>query len=235
MIRSTLLGGAGAPRSGRSLSTARSGKVLAGCLIALAVVLVIIVGIVIFVVLNWKGWVSSGLETVTRATLQQSDLPQSEVDEVMVQFERLTTAFKAGDIDMQRFSEIAERIGNSPVIALGEIQTFQIRYIDASQLDDAQKAAGRLAYDRIMRGTAEGQLDNAAYDASLEPIKAQITNDDGFNEQIIKEPAEVTTEELLACIALANELATAGGVPEIVGPMDLSDELEAILDEELGQ
>jgi type II secretory pathway pseudopilin PulG len=212
----------------------RSGKVLVGCLIALGVVLLIVIGIGVFIATSWKGWTASATEAIMTAALAETALPAAEQTEMMTQFERITGAFRDGDITTAEFGEISQSIMESPILAAAEIQNFQNSHLTSDVLDETNQQIGRVAYDRLARGIIDGQVDRDAFNQTVENISNTTTDEFGDTETEIKPVGECTAEELMMCILKAEEIATGAGVPEAVEPVDLSDEMQAIIDDALG-
>ena len=64
------------------LSKSEGRGCLKGCLIAAAVLLVLVLAAGWFVSGKWRGWVGTVVETTLKATLDESSLPEDEKEEI---------------------------------------------------------------------------------------------------------------------------------------------------------
>lgn len=229
--------------SGRMIGkrTHRRGGVLAGCLIALAVVGVLVVGAGIYAAMNWRTWASDLVDTVVEKGIEQSSLPDSEKQEVLAVVNSFTSEFEAGDVSVDDFFKVLEQLGQSPVMPAMIVMGIEESYISKSELTDEEKADGSKHLSRFVRGVAEGTISQTKIDDVTEPIHAPLDATDkvaihagNFNVDL-KNPSSVTADELRAFLANAKAEADAAGVPDEKIQVDWSDELQLAIDRALGR
>lgn len=229
-----------------SLSTlrgirARRGGAAVGCLIALAVVVVIVIIGVVVVMLNWRGWASSAVETQLVAAIESTDLSDAEKGEVIAEVKAVTHAFKEGDVSMEELAAIGENLAESPVFPAGVVYGLRKGYLDPSGLSEEEKAAGAVAFGRVATGLQAKTMDKDAVQRVFEPISTTSTTGSGVHinsphlQLHLKAPEQVTDEELREVIALAQTEADAAGVTPEPEPFDASDEIAKAIREALGR
>lgn len=209
----------------------RRGGIAVGCLIAAAVVLVILIAVGVFVALNMKNWAADGLTFIASEGIRQADLPEQEKPELIAIIEQVRDEFKAGSITIEEMQTVMESLTTSPAIYIGSVMVFDAQYVQRSKLPDAERAAGALALNRYAQGMADGSLQWSDAETVLAPI---MTTDANGNKRM-KEPSAVTDEEIRAVIADAKAKADELGIPEETAEIDLSDELKNAIEESLGR
>lgn len=229
--------------SGRMIGkrTHRRGGVLAGCLIALAIVGVLVVGAGIYAAMNWRTWASNGVNTIVEKGIEQSSLPDSEKQEVMAVVNSFTGEFESGDVSVEDFFKVLEQLGQSPVMPAMIVMGIEESYISDSELTDEEKADGSKQLSRFVRGVAEGTISQTKIDDVTEPIHAPMDATDkvaihtGNINVELKNPKSVTTEELRTFLANAKAEADAAEIPDEKVEIDWSDELQLAIDRALGR
>lgn len=221
--------------------TPRRGGVLAGCLIALAVVGVLVAGVSIYVMMNWRGWMSNGVNRVVEDGLAQSSIPEAEKQEVMSVVTSFTADFTAGEVSLEDFAKVLEQLTKSPVMPAMIVVGIEEGYIAKSDLTDEEKADGSKQLSRFVRGVSEGTISQTKIDDVTEPIHAELSDGDKMSIHAgninvdIKNPDKVTVEELRAFIANAKAEADAAGVPDEKTEIDWSAEIQGAIDRALGR
>ncbi len=220
--------------------TTRRGGALAGCLIALGVLVVLVIVGVVIVAMNWKGWLAGTIKSVAEQAIEQSDLPESEKGEVIAEINALADGFKSGDITIKEFTEIGEDIAKGPLIPAAIVGGFESVYLAPSGLSDEEKAAGGLALSRVAQGVSEDKIEADSLKAIFNPIQTASTTGSGvhinhpkFNLHL-KEPKACTDEELRQVIANAQAAADEAGVPNERVTFDVSDEIRAAIERATG-
>jgi hypothetical protein len=221
--------------------TQRRGGVLAGCLIALAVVGVLVVALGIYAAMNWRGWASGAMNTAVEKGLAQSSLPEAEKQEVLAVVTSFTDEFEAGDISMEQFAKVMEELSKSPVLPAMIVMGIEKSYITDSELTDEEKADGSKQLSRFVRGVSEETISQTKIDDVTEPIHAAMSDPKkvsihaGNINLELKQPGDVSTEELRAFLANAKAEADAASVPDEKIEVDWSDELQLAIDKALGR
>ena len=65
---------------------------LTGCLIVFVVIAVLGIIAIVWISRNWRDWASSFGADALKQTIQQTDLPQEEINDINVQIDRVATA-----------------------------------------------------------------------------------------------------------------------------------------------
>jgi len=229
--------------SGRMIGkrTHRRGGVLAGCLIALAIVGVLVVGVGIYAAMNWRTWASNGVNTIVEKGIEQSSLPDSEKQEVLAVVNSFTSEFEAGDVSVEDFFKVLEQLGQSPVMPAMVVMGIEESYITKSELTDEEKADGAKQLSRFVRGLSEDKISQTKIDDVTEPIHAPMGASDkvaihtGNINVELKSPNSVTPDELRAFLANAKAEADAAEIPDEKVEIDWSDELQLAIDRALGR
>lgn len=214
----------------KSSYASRDGKALVGCLVALGVVLVLLgIGVVV-VLMNWRGWMASAINTGTEEMLKQADIPEGEKPEMIAHVNEYTAAFEAGDVTFEQFGRFMEGLPESSLIPVGIVYSIEQGYVEPSGLSDEEKAAGSVQLHRFARGMHEGSIEINA----LKDVAGPIGYEDP-NGQFQLNPKESVNEDMLReVIANAEAKADEAGVPAEDYMVDLSDELKRMLDESRG-
>ncbi len=219
----------------------RRGGILGGCLIALAIVGVVLIAGGIFVATNWRGWASSGVNKLVEKGLEQSSIPEAEQQEVMAVVGSFTDEFEAGEITVEQFAKVVEALTESPIMSAMLVMGIEESYLADSELTDEEKADGSKQFSRFVRGLSEEKISATRIDDVTEPIHAAPGDTDKFaihsnNLNIeLKNPSKVTADELRAFLANAKAEADEAGVPDEKVEIDWSDELQAAIDRGLGR
>lgn len=222
-------------------NTHRRGGVLAGCLIALAIVGVLVVGVGIYAAMSWRTWASDLVDTVVEKGIEQSSLPDSEKQEVLAVVNSFTGEFEAGDVSVEDFFKVLEELGQSPVMPAMIVMGIEESYIADSELTDEEKADGSKQLSRFVRGVAEGTISQTKIDDVTEPIHAPMDATDkvaihtGNINVELKNPKNVTADELRTFLANAKAEADAAEIPDEKVEIDWSDELQLAIDRALGR
>lgn len=219
----------------RRTGGSRNGNILVGCLVVLGIVLILLIAGGLFVYLNWRNWAGSAMQAGTTALVRQLDtdgaLPPGEGDEMIVQFDRLTTAFKANEISLEEFGSVVKGIAESRVFEVLYAYVVELKYIPESGLTDEEKAGGQLAMQRAARGFYDQKIDRDQYKAAM----SAVIGTDANGNPTIKDPDAVSDADLRATIASCAKAADEAGVSENPVRVDLSDGLKEKIDAVLGE
>ena len=95
--------------------TKARGNVLAGCLIALGVALVLAIIATIFVATSWRGWVSDGIRQGITAALEEAPVSEAERLEIVAHIDTLMTRFDQKEIGFSELGRVVEELAESPL------------------------------------------------------------------------------------------------------------------------
>ncbi len=210
---------------------ARRGGILQGCLIAVAIVVVLVVAGVIFVVMNARGWAASAMQAVATEAVNQSDLPASEKPEIIAVFDDLTEAFRSGDVTLEELGEVFNGIDRTPVFALGMVLQFEGAYVKPSGLSDQEKEAAKLTLNRTAQALADDRLSWDQAKAILKPVT--VIDENGNSDLLM--PGQTTDEQIREVIANAVAANADAGITDEYKDIDLSEEFRAHIEERLGR
>ncbi|MBK7404014.1 MAG: hypothetical protein IPJ41_05145 [Phycisphaerales bacterium] len=219
----------------------RRGGIVAGCLIALGVVVVLLVIGGIIVAMNWRNWTGRGLHAIAQKSIAQSSLPIEEQNQVMAVIDNFTAEFEAGKVSAGQFGEVFKQFGESPIVPAMIVAGIQTEYIDKSTLTDEEKAEGSKDLSRFVHGVRNGQISQTKIDDVTQPIAAPLGSNSKFaihsnNVNIeLKKPEDVTPEELKEFLGNAKAEADKAGVADEKFIIDWSDELQKVIDKALGR
>lgn len=227
-------------RRGAGRHRARPGKVLAGCLIVLAIVVVLLVGAGVFVAMNWKGWAAGGINAVATELINDTNLPEGEKQEVLTLVENLSNEFGEGNLSFEELGMVMQEITTGPIIPASVAAGFDQQYVAPSELSEEEKADARLALDRLARGMAEGKIPQTRLPGIMEPIsapagQAPVQINTGEATLNLKAPDDCTADEIRAVIANASAQADEADVPMERYDFDMSDELSRAIRDALGR
>lgn len=209
----------------------RRGGMLQGCLIVVAILLVIAIAVGIFVAMNWRGWSASAMSAVATEVINESDLPDSEKPEIIAVFDEVAEGFRNKQVTFDELVDIFEGFEDAPVFWIGLTMQFEGAYVQPSGLSDEEKADAALTLNRVCQGLDNGQL--TAQDAKdmLDPV----TVDDADGEGQLLMPDETTDEQIREVIASARTKADTAGIPAEHVEIDLSEEFREYIEERLGR
>lgn len=217
------------PPSRRSRVPARRGGILAGCLVVAAIVLVLVVIAGIYVGMNWKGWVASGMQQITTKVVTDSGLPQDQKTQIISDITSLTDEFKAGKVSLDQMQKVGQEIAQSPLLPLAGVQAARQQYIEQSDMTAEEKAAAILALQRFARGIHEKKISPDAIDSVVKPITT--LKPDGRWEL----KAKPTRQELDQFIANVKAQADEAKIPEEPFDLNIAKELKKAIDTALGR
>jgi hypothetical protein len=202
---------------------------LIGCLVMVVVAMVLFAVVAFWVSRNWRGWTSEAGSQVVMQMVNESDLPPQEKDEIEVQVDRVADAIRDGDMSLEQMGEIFEKLTQSPVMTTIIVSTADAKYINKSGLTDDEKAQARATVHRFVRGAMDRKIDEASVEEALEHI-GDRQPDGGWR---LKD--QVTDEELLAFLAIAESKADEANIPDEPEVFDPSDEVKQVIDEVMAE
>lgn len=209
--------------------TSRRGGIGKGCLIAAGVVLALIVAVVIWVALSWKGWTASLMRQSTTGMVQKSSLAAEQKTAIISRVDALTKDFEDGKITTEQFGNVMKALGESPIMAMGAVYGIDKAHIEKSGLTTEEKDAGRLELQRIARGVSDGVLKPH----ELQPVIDTISAPDALGNKQVKQ--KLTDADLKALFAKAKETADAAKVSSEPFTLDIVHEIDKVIAKGLGR
>jgi hypothetical protein len=211
------------------LAWSRRGSVKVGCIAALVVVLLIIVGGAIFVAMNWKGWAADGFRQGATQAVTEAQLPKDQHERIIARISGVADDFKTGKISVDQFVSIMQQIIASPVLPLGMVQLAEAEVVNPSALSDEEKAAGQRALQRFARGVSEQKLVQADIEAVITPI-----SDQPQTQQWDIKP-NPTADEVRAFLDKAKAMADSAKIPDEPFTINFADEIDKLVNKALGR
>lgn len=227
--------------SPRMMSAHRRGGVIQGCLIALGVLLLLAIIGGVIVAMNWRSWTASGMRTAVTEAVQKSTLPPAEQAEVIAVVDQFADDFKDGSVTASQFFDVLTGFSESPMVPAMIVSGMQSEYVDKSTLTPEEKADGNKQLSRFVHGVYDKSIPQTKIDDVAAPISAPAgatnavkihTNNVNIE---LKDPEDVTPEELKAFLANAKAAADEANVPDQMFQIDWSNELQKVIDEALGR
>jgi len=217
-------------RPGRYLIVRREG-LANGCLIAIIVTVVILVGASIYVAMNFRHWAAEGVAVAMALVIEESALPEEEKSEIIAILGQLKEDFQAGAITFEELGLILQAMENCPALAIGMMSQFEASYVVPSTLNNEEKIEANLILNRFAQGLAGGVI---SWEDTGRVSEAIMTLDDEGNQNI-KEPDEVTDDEIRQLLAAAKQSADDAGIPDKKIEIDISDEFQKTIEEAIGR
>ncbi len=201
---------------------------LFGCLIMFVIGVVLAGAAIYWITQNWRGWASDFGSQVLKQSIEASDLPEQEKQEVQLQVDRVIEAVRDGTLSPDQLGTIFEKLADSPVLTLIIVSTAENKYVEPSDLSEEEKEEARVTIHRFVRGATDGDIPEAEVDEALSHIADRAG--DGWH---LRE--SVTDDQLRAFLATAKAKADEAGVAEEPEEFDPSDEVKRIIDEAMGE
>jgi hypothetical protein len=202
-----------------------------GCLIVLAVLIVVTMVLVYWISQRWRGWSADLGSQVVKQMIAQSDLAQQEKDDMNVQIDRLATAFRDNRISWDKAMQLMQDLSRSPLMTSFIVSAVDRHYLARSGLSDDEKTAGRVTVQRFVRGMIDESINEQGIDNAMRHVATKKQNG-GWE---IRPRDQVTDADLRAFLEAAKAEADKAGVPAEPVQIDPSDELKRIIDQALGQ
>lgn len=203
----------------RVLAHRRAGAAT-GCLIALAILVLALIGGGVYVYMNWKGWAAAGVQAVAREVVNNSDLPDDQKTAILAEITTLTDDFKAGKITLEELQRVGEAVAESPLIPLAAVAAARQKYVEPSDMTDEEKASAIRSLQRFARGVHEKKIPVEAIEDVVKPITT--LRPDGQWE--LKETP--TRLELDQFVENAKSQADAAEIPDEPFDLNIAEELK---------
>ena len=202
-----------------------------GCLIAIIVVVLLMVGGGIYVAKNFKSWAAAGITAAMSMMIEQSELPDVEKSEIVKILNQVKEEYLAGDISLEELGKIFEAMADCPAIAMGIVVQFEGSYVESSNLSDGEKNDASLALNRFAQGLTNGVIGWS----EIETIVAPISETSADGEITLKDPARVTDDEIREVLAAAKLAADRASIPEQLLEIDISESFRQTIEQALAR
>ena len=200
-----------------------------GCLVVLAIMVVIGILVGLWVARNWREWSADIASQVVEQGLEETDLPAQEKQDIRAQVDRVTDAFRDGRLSLEQLGKIMERLANSPLMPAFMVFAVEKQYFEQSGLSADEKEQGRQTLRRFLRGTIDKKIDEQGMDKVLAYIGEKKS--DGQWEM----KPQVTDDDLRAALAEAKKQADDANIGDEPEDFDPSDEIKKVIDAEMGE
>lgn len=217
------------------LRQTRRGNWLIGCGIALAVVLLLLIGAGVFIAVKWRDFAASGMSSGMTQLIAEMPIDDAEKAETQLVVDDFIERFRTGAISLEQLGRVIEQVAESPVLPAGVAMGVGNAYFKDSGLSEEEKVDGRLQLTRLAYGLADETVDTNELRVILAPLRAdpgdtEVIQFDLQGQNIrMKVPQNTTDEELREFIEAARASADSNGLPETPPPFDLSGELDAAI------
>lgn len=214
---------------GPSTEKRRSGwqTCLIGCLIVFVILIVIAVLVGFWISRNWRDLSAAGATAVVRQMMLESNLPPEEQQEIMVQVDRVATAFREKSISGEQVAVLMQKLVEPSLVSVFIATEIERKYLPDSGLSDEEKVAANNALLRFMRGAIDKKIQGAGFEAAMGQIAVRDPNG------VWQLRKQITDEQLRAFFAEAKKQADEAGIPEQPTDIDPSEEIKKIVDEAL--
>jgi hypothetical protein len=196
-----------------------------GCLVVAALVMLLFLAVAYWVWQNWRELAATGAAEGMNQMIDSTQLPAEERREMKAEVRRVAEAFRAGRLSHEQLARIVQNVVRSPLLTLFVASAVEKQYFDQSGLSDEEKAEGRLALERFVRGLIDKKIDQGAIDRVFKHIGDK--QPDGTWE--LRE--KVSDEALRAALDEARRAADDAGIPDEPERVDPSAEFKRIVDE----
>jgi len=189
---------------------------------------VVCIGGAWYVATNIERWVVGlGREAIV-AAINDSELPQDEKAELIVQVDRVVTAHKEHKLNQADLQRVLEELQDAPPFKALALYGIEAEYLEGTNLKPAELERGRRAFQRVLRGVYEGKISEDDFFAALP---------DDENDQVrlaANNPAENSSDDdLRLALARLKVIADNAGIPDEPFQLHLGQEVKKIVDRAL--
>lgn len=219
----------------------RTGNWLMGCGIALAVIVLLVIGVGVFVAMNWRGWAASGMDAAFDSLIVEMPIDDEQKARTEAVVDDFIGRFRDGSISLQQMTLVMKEVAESPVLPAGIAMGVGQSYFKESGLTEAQKADGMTQVRRVAQGLSEQTIDPSELRDVLAPLRAEPSDTQAIQfdmngERIrIKAPKAATDDDLLAFIEQARAIADQYAILPDPPAIDLATELDLAIRRALGE
>lgn len=209
----------------------RRAGVIAGCLIALVIVVVLIAACGVFVAMNWRDWAADLSVQGVEAMLDKSELSEEQRSAIMVKVTDLADEFKDGDVTLEQMKHVGQEIVNGPIIPVAAVYGARKQYIDKSGLSEEEKANADLQMQRLARGVFEKKVSIDELEDAVDQIAVRTRE----NQWELRDPKVVDDGDVREMITKITALADEKQIPVEPFQVDIAAEVSEAIDRGLGR
>lgn len=182
-----------------------------------------------YVASNVDQWVVGlGREAIV-SMVNESELPATEKAEVIAQVDRLVDAYKEGKIKQADLDRVFAGLQDSPALQALALYNIENEYLADSQLPAAEQAQARRTFQRALRAIYEGKISEEQFYAVL----PEGNDDETIRPVSTNSPNTDANDELRETLAKLKVMADSAGIPDEPYQLDISDELQKLIDQAL--
>jgi hypothetical protein len=202
-----------------------------GCLIAIIVTVVILIGAGIYIASNFKHWAAEGVTVAMILLIEETALPDEEKSEIIDILNQLKEDFQNDDITLEELGLILQAIPSCPALTIGMMIQFEASYVKLSNLSNEEMIEANLTLNRFAQGLSNGSI---TWEEAHE-VSEPLTTINAEGKQTLKEPGEITDDEIRQVLAAAKQAADNTGIPGVKIEIDISDEFQKAVEEAIGR
>lgn len=224
----------------------------AGKYIAVGCLAVLILGLVglgiggVYVANNWKSWAAPQITKIMAAGIRDTDLTNEQKRELIARVEVMAQEFESGLLTFEDLSKIGETLETSPLLAVGIVEAMNMAYIRRSDLTDEEKADAVRLNQRLARGIFEDRITAKELEPVLKPLSnagsVEVTSTPSdeattgtFRIDNLKDPEQITADELRAYMANARSLLEQKAIPDEPFTVDIIEEFDKAIESAIGR
>ena len=209
----------------------RRGSLLSGCLIALAVVVILAVAGGIYAWTQWRGVAASLATRGITAVVEQLELSDEDEQLILTRVDELAEDFKAKNVTVAQLLEVATNLAESPLKQAVAVYAVEKNYFEDSGLSVEEKADASLQLGRLARGVYEEKI---SYDEMQEAMDEIVVQSIGNDTVTFREPETVDDDDLRRLISKVKAAADEAEIPNEPFEIDIAAEFIKAIDEALG-
>lgn len=223
-----------------------AGKYIAvGCL---SVVIVVLIGLAaggLYVASNWKTWAADGTTAIMTGVIRDTELSADDKRALIARVDLIGEEFKNEAISWEELEGVIQTLVESPILTVAILDGLHMAYFDLSTLTDEEKQQAERITDRLARGLYEERIQMEELEPVLDPISesgaASITitrNGEGTTTGMqlnLKNPEDVTEDELRAFMAAAESLLEQKAIEDEPFDVDVVEEFDKAVEAALGR
>jgi hypothetical protein len=224
-----------------------AGKYIAvGCL---SMVFLVLIGLLVggmYVANNWKSWAAPAVTEIMANGIRDTDLTNDQKRELIARVETMGSEFEAGTLTFEDLTKIGEALETSPLIAVGIVEAMNAVYIKPSDLTDVEKTDAIRLNQRLARGIFEDRITPEELEPILAPLSesgnvrvSRTESDEGmaasFRINDLKDPEQITAEELRAYMVEARSLLEMKAIPDEPFEVDIIEEFDKVIESAIGR
>lgn len=202
---------------------------LVGCLIVFGICILLCCGGIFAAYKYGKPLAVSAMEKVAVEVIDNLELSDEDKAAVKAEIKRVAEACKSGDMTVMEASEILQALVESPAFIVVIVEAAEKQYVAPSGLDRQEKDDASL----ILQRTARGIIEERISPDDIQSAARYIAEQDADGNWELRDPADVTDDDLRALLAECKQLADDAGIPAEEYHVDIGDEVKKAVDEAL--